>query len=188
MKITRSDGSWPHFPNTLQDWLNPNWPFVNGATAQDAVSGPMAGYFDLHPATGRQTFNVSRFAGQALNGSVPAAVLSQLPALAPIMPWAAAIDGSPAGASARCCDARWCRCRRCCSGNSPRLTGPISHQHAVMDALLALAHLLCPAAGLTDLPLRVLQSGNFNKVPVMLGSNKNEGTIFMPLMSLIVKR
>lgn len=39
-----------------------------------------------------------------------------------------------------------------------------------------------------DLPLVVLQSGNFNKVPVMLGSNKNEGTIFMPLMSLIVKR
>lgn len=121
----------------LQDWLNPNWPFVGGATPQDPVSGPLASYFDLHPATGRQTFNVSRFAAQALNGAVPTSVLSQLPALAPIMPWAAAIDGSP--------------------------------------------------AGLTDLPLRVLQSGNFNKVPVVLGSNKNEGTIFMPLMSLIVK-
>jgi hypothetical protein len=40
--------------------------------------------------------------------------------------------------------------------------------------------------GLLDLPLNLLKKGKFNKVPVIFGTNKNEGTIFVPLTLLIV--
>ena len=39
---------------------------------------------------------------------------------------------------------------------------------------------------LPELPLKSLKAGNFNKVPVLLGTNKNEGSIFIPVFPLIV--
>ena len=42
-------------------------------------------------------------------------------------------------------------------------------------------------AGLLDMPLTLLRSGKGNYVPTIWGSNKNEGTIFVPLVSLIIK-
>ena len=45
-----------------------------------------------------------------------------------------------------------------------------------------------PAVGsplLPDLPLALVRSGNFNKVPILIGTNKNEGSIFIPVFPLI---
>jgi len=41
-------------------------------------------------------------------------------------------------------------------------------------------------AGLLDLPLHLLRKNQFHHVPVLLGSNKDEGTIFVPGLVLIV--
>ena len=41
--------------------------------------------------------------------------------------------------------------------------------------------------GLTDKPLKVLQRGQGNYVPTIWGSNKNEGSMFVPLVPLVVK-
>ena len=40
--------------------------------------------------------------------------------------------------------------------------------------------------GLKDMPLTILQNGQGNYVPTIWGSNKDEGSIFVPLVSLIV--
>lgn len=39
---------------------------------------------------------------------------------------------------------------------------------------------------LLDLPFETLKKGNFNRVPVVMGTNKNEGSIFIPIFPLIV--
>jgi para-nitrobenzyl esterase len=39
---------------------------------------------------------------------------------------------------------------------------------------------------LPDVPLNLISSGNFNKVPVIMGTNSNEGSIFVPPMALII--
>ena len=39
---------------------------------------------------------------------------------------------------------------------------------------------------LPDVPLRAIIAGAFNKVPVLLGTNRNEGSIFIPVFPLIV--
>eukprot|EP00762_Andalucia_godoyi_P002878 ANDGO_04398.mRNA.1 Acetylcholinesterase len=41
--------------------------------------------------------------------------------------------------------------------------------------------------GLPDLPLNLVRSGKFNKVPIIMGTNKEEGSIFLPVMPIIVK-
>ena len=41
--------------------------------------------------------------------------------------------------------------------------------------------------GLRDMPLTLLRQGQGNYVPTIWGSNKDEGSIFVPLISLIVK-
>jgi len=41
-------------------------------------------------------------------------------------------------------------------------------------------------AGLSDNPLVLIQSGKFNKVPVILGTNQDEGSIFLFLMVAII--
>ena len=43
------------------------------------------------------------------------------------------------------------------------------------------------SVGLPDVPLNMIAKGTWNKVPVVFGTNKNEGTIFAPLLPLIVK-
>ncbi len=40
--------------------------------------------------------------------------------------------------------------------------------------------------GLLDLPLNLLKKGKFNKVPVIFGTNKNEGSLFVFLLSMVV--
>lgn len=40
---------------------------------------------------------------------------------------------------------------------------------------------------LPDLPLTLIEKGQFNKVPAIFGTNKDEGTIFVPALPLIVK-
>eukprot|EP00698_Gefionella_okellyi_P025152 TRINITY_DN909_c0_g1_i1.p1 TRINITY_DN909_c0_g1~~TRINITY_DN909_c0_g1_i1.p1 ORF type:complete len:542 (+),score=83.53 TRINITY_DN909_c0_g1_i1:1149-2774(+) len=42
-------------------------------------------------------------------------------------------------------------------------------------------------AGLPQLPLDALKSGNFNKVPTIMGTNQDEGSIFIPVVPLIVR-
>jgi len=42
------------------------------------------------------------------------------------------------------------------------------------------------STGLTARPLDVIKSGNWNKVPMIIGNNKDEGTIFAPGMYIIV--
>lgn len=42
-------------------------------------------------------------------------------------------------------------------------------------------------AGLLDKPLNILRSGKGNYVPTIWGSNKDEGSMFVPLVSLVVK-
>jgi len=39
--------------------------------------------------------------------------------------------------------------------------------------------------GLTDVPLTLIRQGNFNNVPVIMGTNKNEGSIFIPMMPIV---
>jgi para-nitrobenzyl esterase len=41
--------------------------------------------------------------------------------------------------------------------------------------------------GLQTLPLTALRSGRFNKVPTVFGSNRDEGTIFLPILQLVVR-
>ncbi len=41
-------------------------------------------------------------------------------------------------------------------------------------------------AGLLDVPLNLLTAGSFNKVPTIFGTNKNEGSIFVPAILLMV--
>eukprot|EP01006_Ploeotia_vitrea_P024684 TRINITY_DN57499_c0_g1_i1.p1 TRINITY_DN57499_c0_g1~~TRINITY_DN57499_c0_g1_i1.p1 ORF type:complete len:595 (+),score=279.30 TRINITY_DN57499_c0_g1_i1:3-1787(+) len=41
--------------------------------------------------------------------------------------------------------------------------------------------------GLTDQPFNLIRSGNFNKVPMIIGTNNNEGSIFMPLMTVVAR-
>ena len=43
------------------------------------------------------------------------------------------------------------------------------------------------SVGLEDIPLNLLKAGRGNYVPTIWGSNKNEGTMFVPLVSLVVK-
>eukprot|EP00698_Gefionella_okellyi_P003847 TRINITY_DN1356_c0_g1_i2.p1 TRINITY_DN1356_c0_g1~~TRINITY_DN1356_c0_g1_i2.p1 ORF type:complete len:530 (+),score=81.31 TRINITY_DN1356_c0_g1_i2:28-1617(+) len=40
--------------------------------------------------------------------------------------------------------------------------------------------------GLKDLPLNLIKSGKYNKVPTIAGTNKNEGSIFVPMMPLVI--
>jgi len=40
--------------------------------------------------------------------------------------------------------------------------------------------------GLLDLPLKLIKEGKFNRVPVVVGTNENEGNIFIPLIPYIV--
>ena len=42
------------------------------------------------------------------------------------------------------------------------------------------------ATGLRDMPLAIIQRGAHNKVPVIAGTNKNEGSIFVPIFTLVV--
>jgi len=41
------------------------------------------------------------------------------------------------------------------------------------------------AAGLPDLPIKLLRAGTFNKVPLVLGTNHDEGSIFVPLLPIV---
>lgn len=40
--------------------------------------------------------------------------------------------------------------------------------------------------GLRGMPLALLQAGDFNRVPAIFGTNKNEGSIFVPIFTLVV--
>ena len=42
------------------------------------------------------------------------------------------------------------------------------------------------ASGLRDMPLALIRAGSFNNVPMVLGTNKNEGSIFVPIFTLVV--
>jgi para-nitrobenzyl esterase len=103
---------------SLLDMLNPNWPF----TANSANPSP--------------TFNMTHMFIHDV-GMHPQLAPTSLPALAPIMPWGPAIDGSP--------------------------------------------------AGLVDMPINLINAGQFNKVPMIMGTNANEGSIFIPAMPLVVR-
>ena len=39
---------------------------------------------------------------------------------------------------------------------------------------------------LRDVPLRAIEAGAFNRVPVLMGTNRNEGSIFIPVFPIIV--
>lgn len=41
--------------------------------------------------------------------------------------------------------------------------------------------------GLPDIPLRLFKAGKLNRVPTILGANKDEGTMFVPALPLIIK-
>lgn len=41
-------------------------------------------------------------------------------------------------------------------------------------------------AGLLDVPIHLVESGRFNKVPFILGANENGGSIFEPMLPLVV--
>lgn len=102
---------------SLLDFLNPNWPFTSTTDAAAAAAFDHKAYLD-----------------SAFRGAAPPV----LPALAPVMPWSAAIDGT--------------------------------------------------SAGLKDTPLNCIKKGAFNKdVSVILGTNANEGSIFVPLFPLVAK-
>ena len=89
---------------SLADWLNPNWPCIDPANC----GGARGDIRRVAPPRG-------------------------LPALAPVMPWGPAIDGTATPA----------------------------------------------------LPYDALLRGDYTKVPVLLGTNKNEGSIFIPLMPIL---
>lgn len=40
--------------------------------------------------------------------------------------------------------------------------------------------------GIPDQPLKLLQEGKFNKVPAIFGTNKNEGSVFVPAMLFMI--
>jgi len=42
------------------------------------------------------------------------------------------------------------------------------------------------ANGLVDVPLRLIQTGTWNKVPVIMGNNQDEGSMFVPMMYEVV--
>jgi carboxylesterase type B len=40
--------------------------------------------------------------------------------------------------------------------------------------------------GLLDTPLNLLKAGQFNKVPTIFGTNANEGSIFVPMILVMI--
>jgi hypothetical protein len=111
---------------------------ASGTTRAEAAAATAANPYRPY-ATAAGGVDVQAFLRDTVfGGSASAATaVNNLPALAPVMPWGAAIDFS--------------------------------------------------TAGLRDVPLRLMARGEFNKVPVVLGTNVNEGSIFIPAFPLVVQ-
>jgi len=41
--------------------------------------------------------------------------------------------------------------------------------------------------GLPDIPVNTIRAGKWNRVPVIMGTNENEGDIFVPILELVIK-
>jgi carboxylesterase type B len=143
---------------SVGDWLNPNWPFsAPTAVPEGDAAAAAAERAASGPLLGRYVRRTA--AGSA---SVEGGLRTQVDAAAAVAAALRAGGGGGGGAAL---------------GRMPALS-PLMPWGVAIDGR---------PTGMPGMPLDLIRAGTFNKVPVVFGTNMNEGSIFVPAFTLIVR-